>query len=237
MNPEHQNPEHQNPDLQPRPARGVFLLLGASGSGKGTVAKQLLALGIVKHHISMGDLLRGMIERINTGLSECNNLERQLPGLIPKGFSSKVSYFEHCVQSGLLIPDSWTEFIIEHELNRKPKLQTEPWVMDGYPRRIEAAKHLLESLSKLEIPLLAVIHLFISLPQMQKRLLARGRSDDTLQAIENRFAFYQEQVLPTLGFLGEKIKLLEIDTQTFETSNAQEVVFERVLRALERGNT
>lgn len=231
------NPSPQNPDFQPRPARGVFLLLGASGSGKGTIAKQLLALGIVKHHVSMGDLLRGMMTRINTNSSERNNLERQLADPIPTGFSSRVAYFEHCVQNGWLIPDSWTEFIIEHELNCKPKLQTEAWVMDGYPRRIKAAKHLIESLSKLEIPLLAVIHLFISLPQMQKRLLARGRSDDTLEVIGNRFKFYQEHVLPTLEFLGEKIKLLEIDTQTFENSNAQEVVLERVLRAVKQGNT
>ncbi len=229
----------QNPDLQPRPTRGVFLLLGASGSGKGTIAKQLLALGIVKHHVSMGDLLRSIIERINTNPSERATLEYQLADPIPNGFSSKVACLEHCVKSGLLIPDSWTEFIIESDLTSKPALQTEPWVMDGYPRRIEAAKHLLESLGKLEIPLLAVIHLRISLPQMQKRLLARGRSDDTLEAIENRFAFYQEHVLPTLEFLSQKVNLLEVDTHTFETStsNASNIVLERVLTALEPGNT
>ena len=60
------NTSNQILDFKPRPVRGVFLLLGASGSGKGTIAKQLLALGIVKHHISMGELLRGTIERINT---------------------------------------------------------------------------------------------------------------------------------------------------------------------------
>jgi adenylate kinase len=223
----------QIPDLQPRPARGVFLLLGASGSGKGTIAKQLLALGIVKHHISMGDLLRGMIERIQNDPNERIKLERELADPIPNGFSSKVIYFEHCVQNGLLIPNSWTKAVIEQELIHQPKLQTEPWVMDGYPRQIEAAQHLLKTLNQLEIPVLAVIHLSISLLEMQKRLLTRGRSDDTPQAIENRFAFYQEHVLPTLEFLGKKVKLLEVDTQTLETSSAERVVLARVLKALE----
>jgi adenylate kinase len=228
---------NQNPEFQPRPARGVFLLLGASGSGKGTVAKQLLEIGMVKYHISMGDLLRGMIDRIQNNPEERTKLEQQLSDPIPNGFSSKVTYLKHCVQNGLLIPDSWTEFIIEHELTNRPKLHTEPWVMDGYPRRIEAAKHLLESLDKLEIPVLAVIHLSISLIEMQKRLLARGRNDDTLKAIKNRFAFYQAHVLPTLEFLGKKAQLLEIDTQTLETSGAEQIVLERVLKALEAENT
>jgi adenylate kinase family enzyme len=223
----------QIPDLQPRPTRGVFLLLGASGSGKGTIARQLLALRIVKHHISMGDLLRGMIERIHNNPNERSKLERELADPIPNGFSSKVNYFEHCVQNGLLIPNSWTKAVIEQELTMRPKLQTEPWVMDGYPRQIEAAQHLLKTLNQLEIPVLAVIHLSISLIEMQKRLLARGRSDDTLKAIENRFAFYQDHVLPTLEFLGKKVKLLEIDTQTFGTSSAEQVVLTRVLKALE----
>jgi adenylate kinase family enzyme len=228
---------NQNPDFQPRPARGVFLLLGASGSGKGTIGRQLLELGIVKHHISMGDLLRGMIERIQNDPNERIKLEQELADPIPNGFSSKVSYFEHCVQNGWLIPNSWTELIIEHELIDSPELQTEPWVMDGYPRRIEAAKHLLKTLKTLKIPVLAAIHLSISLIEMQKRLLARGRNDDTLDAIGNRFTFYQEHVLPTLGFLGKKVKLLEVDTRTLETSNAEQVVLTRVLKAIEPENT
>ncbi len=227
------NPSNQISDFQPRPARGVFLLLGASGSGKGTVAKQLLELGVVKHHISMGDLLRGMIERIRDSPEKRSKLEQELADPIPNGFSSKVSYFEHCVEHGSLIPNSWTKAVIEQELLHRPELQTVPWVMDGYPRRIEAAKHLLKTLGTLEIPLLAAIHLSISLPQMQKRLLARGRGDDTPQAIANRFKFYQDHVLPTLAFLGNKVKLLEVDTHTFETSNPEQVVLERVLRALE----
>jgi adenylate kinase len=227
-------PLSQTSEYLPRFERGVFLLIGASGSGKGTLAKQLCDAGIVSHHISMGDLLRGMIERIQNDAQAREHLEQQLTDPIPNDFSSKVDCFKHCVKNGLLIPDSWTQFIIKVELANRPALQSRAWVMDGYPRRIKAAKHLLENLGKLEIPVLAAIHLQISLPQMQKRLIARGRSDDTPTAIENRFMFYQEHVLPTLEYLKTEVKLLEIETQTLEAkaSSAAQVVFDRVLHAL-----
>lgn len=219
----------------PRPERGVFLLLGASGSGKGTLAKQLLELGIVQHHVSMGDLLRGMLERINDTDAR-NKLELQLSDEDLSGFSSKTAYFENCVQHGLLIPNSWTQAVIENELEHRPELQTETWVLDGYPRQIQAATHLLTTFSKLEIPVLAVIHLKISLLEMQKRLISRGRHDDTITAIENRFMFYQEHVLPTLEYLQYSgIKLLEVDTATKEPEilSAAQIVLNRVFQALD----
>lgn len=221
----------------PRPERGVFLLLGASGSGKGTLAEQLLKLGIVQHHISMGDLLRGMLERIQNNSDARVRLELQLSDKLISGFSSKVAYFEHCVSQGLLIPNSWTKAVIEHQLEHRPELQTQAWIIDGYPRRIDAADHLLNLFNRLEIPVLAAIHLQISLLEMQKRLIARGRIDDTFEAIENRFRFYQEQVLPTLEYLQQhQIKLLEIDTATVEpeVSSAAQIVLNRLLRSLEQ---
>ena len=220
----------------PRPERGVFLLLGASGSGKGTLAEQLLELGIVQHHVSMGDLLRGMLERMNDTDARVK-LELQLSDEVLPDFSSKVAYFEYCVNRGLLIPNSWTQAVIESELELRPELQSDAWVLDGYPRRVDAAEHLLQILEKLEIPIQAVIHLQISLIEMQQRLISRGRNDDTLEAIANRFSFYQHQVLPTLEYLQQhQIKLLEINTATTEAeiSNATQIVLNRVLLALEQ---
>jgi adenylate kinase len=220
----------------PRRSRGVFLLLGASGSGKGTVAKRLLELGLIRRHISMGDLLRELLARIENNFEARDQLEKTLSGELIPGFSSRVEYFQHCVQNGLLIPNAWTETIIENELAQNLELRSGVWALDGYPRRTQAAQHLLELLQHLKIPVLGVVHLQITLDAMQNRLKARGRTDDTPDAIENRFDFYREYVLPTIEFLKIRdVQIHEINTATSETDPqlAAQEVLNRVLEGLE----
>jgi adenylate kinase family enzyme len=191
--------------------RGVFLLLGPSGSGKGTLAKHWLETGVISSHISMGDLLRGLLEHVQNDDRSRAELELQFRADLPTGFDSGVRALEHAVQNGLLIPNAWTNFVIERELERRRELRTQTWVIDGYPRRIPAAQQLLEHLRKLEIPVLGAVHLQLSLEEMTTRLLARGRSDDTIQAIKNRYQFYLEHVLPTLAWLESRVPILDVN--------------------------
>jgi adenylate kinase len=221
----------------PRLERGVLLLLGASGSGKGTVAKKLLEQGVIRAHVSMGDLLRGLLSRVAQDQHVRAQIESQLEPDRTHGFPNQVAYLEHCVKNGLLIPNTWTQTVIEHEISTRPDLRDHAWAMDGYPRRIEAAKHLLETLKRQGIPILGAIHLVISKQNMIERLLARGRTDDTVEAIENRYAFFQSEVLPTLEFLKRSgIPVFEIDTNRpgLEPDVAVDRTFENVMNVLSR---
>jgi adenylate kinase len=175
----------------PRLERGVLLLLGASGSGKGTIAKKLLERGVIQAHVSMGDLLRGLLSRVAQDQIVRAQIESELEPNTAHGFPNQIAYLEHCVKNGLLIPNAWTQTVIEHEISTRQDLRDHAWAMDGYPRRIDAAKHLLETLKRQGIPTLAVIHLCISKQNMIERLLARGRTDDTVEAIENRYSFFR----------------------------------------------
>lgn len=219
----------------PRLERGVLLLLGASGSGKGTIAKKLLEHGVIQAHVSMGDLLRGLLLRVAQDQHVRARIEAQLEPDTTHGFPNQIAYLEHCVKNGLLIPNAWTQTVIEHEISTRQDLRDHAWAMDGYPRRIDAAKHLLETLNHQGIPALGAIHLAISKQNMIERLFARGRSDDTLEAIENRYAFFQTEVLPTLEFLKiSGIQVFEIDTNQadLEPEAAANQTFETVLRVL-----
>ncbi len=181
--------------------RGVFFILGASGSGKGTLAMQLIQSKLIGAHVSMGDILRS---RQNNP-----NLELDLSGEIPSGFSSKTVFLQHAVRTGLLIPDAWTQRIVEQELKQIPSGLL--WAFDGYPRSPAAAQHVLMALEQNAILCLGVVHLKLDFPEMQRRLLARGRADDTPDGIANRYRFYLDSVLPSLAELHKRVAVLDLD--------------------------
>ena len=180
---------------------GCFFILGVSGSGKGTLVKHLLESGCTTKARSMGDILR--LRQHDT------HLEAELGGDIPSGFVSRTKYLQYAVQTGLLIPDAWTQSIVEAELEQIPPNIL--WAFDGYPRSPAAAQHLLLALEQRQIPCLGVVHLKLEFEAMQRRLLARGRIDDTLDGIANRYRFYTDSVIPTLSYLRGKTRVLELD--------------------------
>ena len=142
----------ENVALQPCLERGVFLLLGVSGSGKGSIGDWLLKRGEIVEHASMGHLLR-------ESLANPSGLEERLPALQPPEFPSPISYLRHCVTNGLLIPDAWTKAVIEIQLERIPD---GIWALDGYPRTVGAAAHLVRALEARGIALLGAVELRIS---------------------------------------------------------------------------
>lgn len=88
----------------------------------------------------------------------------------------------------------------------------EACVLDGFPRTLPQAEWLLAQHSKGDVKLRAVVHLVASKSTVMDRLLARGRQDDTKEAIEQRFAEYEEQTLPIVDwFKREGIVVHEID--------------------------
>jgi adenylate kinase family enzyme len=188
-------------------------LLGASGSGKGTITKHLLEQGRLDASRSMGEMLR---QRLHDP-----DLESLLPAPTPSGYSSRSAYLRHAVNTGLLIPDAWTQIIVERELNQMPPKCF--WVLDGFPRTVGAATHLLEALKARSIPCLGVVKLQLAYPELERRLLARGRLDDTQAAIANRFEFYQQSVLPTLSYLEQHIPTLEVDASLPPEQNTQNI--------------
>ncbi len=86
--------------------RGIVLLMGGPGSGKGELAKRLTAF----HHVSTGELLREISSNANHPLSK---------------------RFERCMQRGELLADDEILAV----LSLHPALQqTKPVLLDGFPR-------------------------------------------------------------------------------------------------------
>lgn len=93
------------------------------------------------------------------------------------------------------------------ELGDKPEL-----VLDGFPRYPEQAEWLLDQSSKGLVKLSALIHLFADESVVEKRLMARGRIDDTPATIANRFEIYQQTFQPIIALLKSNgVNILEIN--------------------------
>lgn len=85
-------------------------------------------------------------------------------------------------------------------------------VLDGFPRTMTQAKWLVSEHDSGKIHVSAIIHLKASQKAVKARLLARGRPDDTEQAIENRFREYEQETLPIVDwFKQDEIPVYEID--------------------------
>nr|XP_056701437.1 adenylate kinase 4, mitochondrial [Euleptes europaea] len=118
------------------------VVLGPPGSGKGTVCER-----IAKHfglqHLSSGQFLRENI-KANTDV-----------GILAKQY----------LESGHLVPDLVFTRVMMTELD---KMQTQPWLLDGFPRTLGQAEAL-DRICELDL----VINLNIPFETLKDRLSAR----------------------------------------------------------------
>ena len=211
--------------------KGIIVLAGPSSCGKGAIAESLQgALQIPQgNHVSMGDALRAVYSRaredegyraamgsrfgIHADRSVFNGVLTD-PSTARKALSyeaelksqfgdhpSQVDWLEFCVTSGLLVPDAWSEAILEAAIGEAAGGVSGIILLDGYPRTEVAARHVLELSERLDVPIIKVIHLSVSKREMHRRALGRQRLDDSPEMLERRYTFYVEHVQPAVELL------------------------------------
>ena len=233
--------------------KGALLLTGPSSCGKGEIAKALCRFLSIPQamHLSMGDMLRGTIERARRDdgfrerlasqyeisdrvsiLDECNNrpeiiekvrrYEGDVADLLASGGEqvSQLDWLEYCVKRGLLVPDEWTEHIIDAQLAESEELRRGLFILDGYPRTPTAARELLETFGKQGVAVVKVLHLSITKEQMKLRAFNRRREDDIEEVLESRYQFYIEKVQPCIDYLKaelgpQKVALIDAHQPVF----------------------
>ncbi len=212
--------------------RGLILLAGPSSCGKGAIAlalRRTLQLP-AKNHVSMGEVLRtliddarrdatfratlgwrygvhadrGVLDEAATAPEVIVSAKKREAELVARygAQPSQLDWLEHCVTRGLLVPDKWSERILEGAISDRRDALV---LLDGYPRSEAAASHVLELSERLQVPILHVIHLSIGKREMQRRALGRQRSDDTPESLERRYQFYIDHVQPAMELLKQKL--------------------------------
>lgn len=104
------------------------------------------------------------------------------------------------LDEGKLVDDETTAQIVDERV-RKPDCQ-KGFIMDGYPRTLDQIKLFDPGFDK-------VFYLKLSDEEATKRLLKRGREDDTPALIAERLKAYHKQTDPILDYYQNK-GLLEV---------------------------
>lgn len=177
-------------------------MFGAPGVGKGTQSKLLSdKLGI--SHLSTGEKFR---EEIESG-SEY--------GMMAKSYIDK----------GELVPDEITiEFVKDILSDDQYK---KGCIFDGFPRTIKQANSLKKMLMKMGKDIHKVINLCADDDVIMKRLLSRGREDDTEEIIKDRLKVYKENTEPLIQYYDNQKLLLDV-----KSSGDEEEVNETILKKL-----
>lgn len=178
-----------------------LIVFGRQGAGKGTQCVRLADhYGIP--HISTGDMLRGAV-------AEGTEL-----GLKAKGM----------MDAGDLVPDDVMEGIV---VERLAKPDAEPgWLLDGYPRTLGQVEAMQRNLGEAFVDL--AVNLDVPVDVVTERMVARGREDDTEDAIRRRLELYEEQTAPLLSWFGDRDRLVEVDGV-----GSEDEVFERLVKVVD----
>ena len=178
-----------------------MVILGRQGSGKGTQAVKIAeSLGVI--HISTGDMLRAAV-------AEGTEL-----GLEAKSI----------MDAGDLVPDTVINGIVEERL-LKDDVKQGGFLLDGFPRTVGQAEALL---SYADNDLCLALNLDVSIDEVMTRMLARGRDDDTAEAITRRLELYETETAPLLSWFTERGILKVVDGNGEETE-----VFGRLMEVIE----
>ena len=181
-----------------------MVILGRQGSGKGTQSERLTeTFGCI--HLSTGDVLRAAV-------ADGTELGRQAQAVM---------------DSGSLVGDDIMNGIVRDRLSCAD-IAADGVLLDGFPRTSDQADALEAILDELDHRLDVAVNIEVPIDLVTARMLDRGRSDDTLEAIRRRLELYEEQTAPLLDWFDARGLLATVDGV-----GTPDEVFERVVAAVE----
>tara|TARA_Y100000782_G_scaffold4594_1_gene5341 strand:+ start:4102 stop:4689 length:588 start_codon:yes stop_codon:yes gene_type:complete len=164
-----------------------LVILGRQGSGKGTQAARLVE-AYSPIHVSTGDMLRAAV----AAGTELGLQARALMGV------------------GDLVGDDLINGIVSERL-AQPDVAENGFLLDGYPRTPDQAAAMEVFLAEAGTPLDAAVNLDVPVDDVTARMVARGRADDTEEAIRRRLALYESETAPLLAWFADRGLLDVVD--------------------------
>jgi len=185
-----------------------LILLGAPGSGKGTIS-EVLRDKLHLFHISPGELLREEVRKETT-------------------IGKEIAKY---IEKGELVPNKFVVEMVRLEINSKKN-----FVLDGFPRSVEQAEEIkdikVDAVISLEVPEEVVIERFSGrrtcpkcnagyhikyLPPKKEGICDKcgtkliQRKDDNPATVKERFRVYYEETAPLVEYYAKKKLLHKVD--------------------------
>ncbi|HEY4514548.1 MAG TPA: nucleoside monophosphate kinase [Candidatus Paceibacterota bacterium] len=172
----------------------TFILVGRSGSGKGTQAKLLIETlrlrdaGTPVAYLEGGEKFRELIARDTfTSLLARKIME------------------EGGLQPAFLAIHNWSHLFIESITGN------EHLIIDGSPRKLNEARILSEALKFYKRDKPIVLHVSVSREWSKERLLERKRADDGAISVEARLNWFESDVAPAIEYFRDQGSMRVID--------------------------
>ncbi len=156
-----------------------LVILGRQGSGKGTQAARLVE-AYSPIHVSTGDMLR-------TAVAAGTGLGREAGALM---------------DAGDLVGDDLINGIVAERLAQSDVVE-HGFLLDGYPRTPDQAAAMEGFLSEAGKTLDGAVNLDVPVDEVTARMMARGRADDTEEAIRRRLDLYESETVPLLAWFAD----------------------------------
>ena len=163
---------------------GRMRIIMLGGPGSG---KSTYTEYLIKHfnitHIYPGGMLRKEVEK-------GSEIGQQVKSIIDRGE---------------FVPNQIVLDLITKKVEQSPQ----GYVLDGWPRYMQQV----EDMEKAEIGYDYAVFLDVSREEVMRRLLARGRADDTEEIIGNRIELYKKETGPVIEYMRKRPGFLEIKAE------------------------
>lgn len=177
----------------------AIILIGKSGSGKGTQAELLMEAiteqGGDVHRIEMGEAFRDFLRQSNYTA----DLSREV------------------AESGGLQPDFLANYFLTEELVKYSNGERN-FIFDGTPRTRRQARVLDGALRFYGIQKPLVVHLAVSDDSVINRMKERGRGDDHIEMIKKRLEWFETDTMRAIEYFTQFDDYYEVVTIDGERS-------------------
>ena len=115
--------------------------------------------------------------------------------------------------------------IIKDKVNKSPN----GYVLDGFPRYMEQVRAMEDN----NIGVDYAVFLDVSREEVLRRLLARGRADDTEEIINNRIDLYKKETGPVVEYMRKRPGFITVNSEQGTPEETANEIIKRIENATE----